>query len=120
MVSKTIPVDVFDLTIFGATGDLAKRKILPGLFRRMRAGQFDENSRIYGASRTAYSTDDFRAEIKEALHEHIDKKNLKAAQVDAFLECLHYVAVDIFADSGWQGPIISRLGQAYLVKSPAN
>jgi len=102
MVSKTIPVDNFDLTIFGATGDLAKRKILPGLFRRMRAGQFDENSRIYGASRSTYSSEDFRAEIKEALHEHIDPKNLKDEQVDAFLSCLHYVAVDIFADGGWQ------------------
>ena len=34
MVSRVIPVDPFDLTIFGGTGDLAKRKILPGLFRR--------------------------------------------------------------------------------------
>lgn len=31
MVSRVIPVEVFDLVIFGATGDLARRKILPGL-----------------------------------------------------------------------------------------
>ena len=34
MVSRVIPVDPFDLVIFGGTGDLAQRKILPGLFRR--------------------------------------------------------------------------------------
>ena len=34
MVSRVIPVDSFDLVIFGGTGDLAKRKILPGLYRR--------------------------------------------------------------------------------------
>ncbi|MEQ9199674.1 MAG: hypothetical protein RLN80_06765, partial [Rhodospirillales bacterium] len=33
MVSRTIPVDPFDLVIFGATGDLARRKILPALYR---------------------------------------------------------------------------------------
>ena len=39
MVSRVIPVDVFDLVIFGGTGDLARRKILPGLYRRFVAGQ---------------------------------------------------------------------------------
>ena len=34
MVSRVIPVDTFDLVLFGATGDLARRKILPGLFHR--------------------------------------------------------------------------------------
>ncbi len=37
MVAQTIPVDDFDLVIIGGTGDLAKRKILPGLFRRLCA-----------------------------------------------------------------------------------
>ena len=35
MVSRVIPVDPFDLVIFGGTGDLARRKILPGLYRRV-------------------------------------------------------------------------------------
>ena len=39
MVSRVIPVDAFDLVIFGGTGDLARRKILPGLYRRFLAGQ---------------------------------------------------------------------------------
>ncbi|MCP4822427.1 MAG: hypothetical protein GY883_24850, partial [Shimia sp.] len=34
MVARVIPVSPFDLVIFGATGDLARRKILPGLFLR--------------------------------------------------------------------------------------
>ena len=44
MVSRVIPVEVFDLVIFGATGDLARRKILPGLYRRYLAGQIPENN----------------------------------------------------------------------------
>ena len=35
MVSRVIPVDPFDLIIFGGTGDLAQRKILPALYRRL-------------------------------------------------------------------------------------
>ncbi len=39
MAPRVIPVDPFDLVIFGGTGDLARRKILPGLYRRFQAGQ---------------------------------------------------------------------------------
>ena len=52
MVSRVIPVDPFDLVVFGGTGDLARRKILPALFRRFCAGQMGANSRIIGAART--------------------------------------------------------------------
>ena len=115
MVSKTIPVDVFDLTIFGATGDLAKRKILPGLFRRMRAGQFDTNSRIIGASRKDYDTAAFRAEVHDALKEHIKPENLKEGQVQAFLGCLDYVTVDIFETAGW--PELAALQRDDVVRA---
>ena len=51
MVSRVIPVDDFDLVIFGATGDLARRKILPSLFRRFHAGQMPDQARVIGAAR---------------------------------------------------------------------
>ena len=52
MVSRVIPVESFDLVIFGATGDLAKRKIFPGLFRRFLAGQMPTDSQVDGAARS--------------------------------------------------------------------
>ena len=51
MVSRVIPVGVFDLVIFGGTGDLARRKILPGLYRRFCAGQMPPEARVIGAAR---------------------------------------------------------------------
>ena len=39
MTPRTIPVEVFDLIVFGATGDLAQRKLLPALFHRDVQGQ---------------------------------------------------------------------------------
>ncbi|MAI57911.1 MAG: glucose-6-phosphate dehydrogenase, partial [Rhodobacteraceae bacterium] len=52
MVSRVIPVDPFDLVIFGGTGDLAKSKILPGLFRRFVSGQMPPNAHVFGAARS--------------------------------------------------------------------
>ena len=51
MAPRVIPVDPFDLVIFGGTGDLARRKILPGLYRRFQAGQMTGEGRIIGAAR---------------------------------------------------------------------
>ncbi|MGP1359016.1 MAG: glucose-6-phosphate dehydrogenase, partial [Roseicyclus sp.] len=55
MVSRVIPVDPFDLVIFGGTGDLARRKILPALYRRFLDGQMPPEARIIGAARTQQS-----------------------------------------------------------------
>ena len=67
MVSRVIPVDVFDLVIFGGTGDLARRKILPGLYRRFLAGQMPGESRIIGAARGDLTDADYRAQVAEAI-----------------------------------------------------
>ena len=46
MVSRDIPVKSFNLVIFGGTGDLAHRKILPGLFLRYLSGQMPEDAHL--------------------------------------------------------------------------
>ena len=101
MVSRVIPVDPFDLVIFGGTGDLARRKILPGLFRRFVAGQMPEDSRVIGAARSEYGTDEYRAEVKEAIEEFVGKEARKPSDVKAFLERIDYVSIDATGKSGW-------------------
>jgi len=76
MVARVIPVDPFDLVIFGGTGDLARRKILPGLFRRFLAGA---------------AIDEFGGAEKG------DSKGRAA-----FLEALEYVAIDAKGEDGWK------------------
>ena len=39
MTPRIIPVELFDLVVFGATGDLSQRKLLPALFHRDLQGQ---------------------------------------------------------------------------------
>ena len=66
---ERLPVPATTLAIFGATGDLARRKILPSLFRRQAAHQMPAGSRVIGAARTKMSKADFRKSAREALTE---------------------------------------------------
>ena len=100
MVVRTIPVDDFDLVIFGATGDLAHRKILPGLYRRYLAGQMLSDARIIGAARTELTDAEFRTETRKAIEEFAPKAD--KSQLDAFLDQLSYVPIDAKGSGGWK------------------
>jgi glucose-6-phosphate 1-dehydrogenase len=101
MVSRVIPVDPFDLIIFGGTGDLARRKILPGLFKRFCAGQMPDNARIIGAARSALSAEQYKAQIKTAISEFGNVTDKQAKQLNAFLAQLDYVKIDVKGEEGW-------------------
>ena len=101
MVSRVIPVECFDLVIFGGTGDLARRKILPGLFRRFCSGQMPPEAQIIGAARSELDDDGYRQFVREAVQEfggtHYDKD-----QLDQFLQRLGYETVDAKGEGGWE------------------
>ncbi len=101
MVSRVIPVDPFDLVIFGGTGDLARRKILPGLYRRFLSGQMTADSRIIGAARGELSDDDFRTLVAGAIEEFVPETWRDKAAIGDFLKRLHYVAIDAKGEGGW-------------------
>jgi len=101
MVSRVIPVDVFDLVIFGGTGDLARRKILPGLYRRFIAGQMPEEAQIIGAARADLDAEAYRAFVREALEEFVRADDRDAETVAHFLSRLRYVQIDATGEAGW-------------------
>ncbi|MEY4981772.1 MAG: glucose-6-phosphate dehydrogenase [Pseudomonadota bacterium] len=101
MVSRVIPVDPFDLVIFGGTGDLARRKILPGLYRRFLAGQMPSESRIIGAARAELDDAGFRATVAEALEEFVPATLREGQAVADFLDRCGYVAIDAKGTGGW-------------------
>ena len=102
MVARVIPVEPFDLVVFGATGDLARRKILPSLWRRFAEGQMPPEGRVIGAARSQLSTEAFRAHAAEALREHSGATAADRAAVAPFLERLDYVALDVGDEAGWK------------------
>ncbi|PTE21445.1 glucose-6-phosphate dehydrogenase [Cereibacter changlensis] len=101
MVSRVIPVDTFDLVIFGGTGDLARRKILPGLYRRFLGGQMPQDSRIIAAARSDMSDDEFRAQVRAAIEEFVAADKRDAAVIDEFVARISYVAIDATGENGW-------------------
>ncbi|MFY0597149.1 MAG: glucose-6-phosphate dehydrogenase [Cognatishimia sp.] len=100
MVSRIIPVEQFDLIIFGGTGDLARRKILPGLFKRFADGQVPDGSRIIGAARTemdqAAFVDFAKSAVEDALGDAVSADELRG-----FLASLDYVTIDALGETGW-------------------
>ena len=102
MVSRIIPVQDFDLTIFGGTGDLARRKILPGLYRRFLAGQMPRESRVIGAARAQLDAAGYQQMIREAIAEFGGPEKDNSAELDAFLERLDYVPIDARGQDGWE------------------
>lgn len=101
LVSRVIPVKSFDLVIFGATGDLAQRKIFPGLILRFLSGQMPTDARIIAAARSKFSSDDFRAKVRESLNQFSNLATQTTAAVNDFLGRIEYVSIDATGDGGW-------------------
>ena len=102
MVSRIIPVEPFDLVIFGGTGDLARRKILPGLFRRFCAGQMPDRAQIIGAARGELDDARYRTLIAEAIIEFAKPSAEDHAQIEGFLKHLAFVSIDAKGTRGWE------------------
>jgi glucose-6-phosphate 1-dehydrogenase len=102
MVSTVIPVPPFDIVVFGATGDLSRRKILPSLYRRLLAQQMPADARVIGAARSDLDRGAFRNLVREALDEFVDPGDLRPEVVDQFLQSVDYVTIDAAGDGGWQ------------------
>ncbi|MEM7084365.1 MAG: glucose-6-phosphate dehydrogenase [Pseudomonadota bacterium] len=124
-MAKFVPVEPFDLVIFGGTGDLARRKLLPSLYHRHLDGQFSEDSRIVAVSRGALGLEDFRALVREALETHLDEGDLDESSWQSFSERLFYHEQDVTSAEGWDG-LSSLLDQTktrirvfYLAMSPS-
>lgn len=101
MVSTIIPVQPFDLVVFGATGDLSHRKIFPSLYRRMAVGQMPTGSRIIGAARSKMNKVEFQATIREALEKFVEPKHARPAVMEEFINAVGYISVDVTDDAGW-------------------
>src|SRR4051794_31746657 len=78
------------LVLFGATGDLARRKLLPGLFHLDRVGLMPDDYRIVGSSLTELDDDGFREHVRDALDEFC-RMDVADDEWEPFSERLSYV-----------------------------
>ncbi len=80
------------LVIFGATGDLNRRKLVPALFELFRDGHLPSNFVVVGASRKEVADQDFRAMLRESVNEHA-ARNLSDKEWIEFANDVHYQQV---------------------------
>jgi glucose-6-phosphate 1-dehydrogenase len=66
---ERLPVHPTTLVIFGATGDLARRKLLPAIYNLAHEGALPERFFLIGVSRSEKAHEDFRAEAEEAIRQ---------------------------------------------------
>ena len=84
----------FDFVLFGGTGDLAMRKLIPALYQRFADGQFDEHSRILGCASTALGRSDYIQRAAGQCREHLETADFSEARWTQFAACLDYQQVD--------------------------
>ncbi len=82
------------LLLFGATGDLAHRMLLPSLFGLHADGLLPADLRIIATARSMLDDASYRAEAGAAVERFVDADRLKPEQVQSFLDRLSYVPVD--------------------------
>lgn len=94
-----------DFTVFGGTGDLAFRKLLPALFHRDLEGQLPDDFRIIGVSRSDLDTEGYQQLVREALPGHVDPAGLDPVTYDAALQRLvgrlHHLVLDAEEPDDW-------------------
>ena len=84
----------FDMVIFGATGDLAMRKLLPCLYQAHAAGLLHPKGRILCVSRSQMDTAQFLAKVQSDSKLHV-KKNFTDALWQNFIQRIEYLTVDV-------------------------
>lgn len=90
-----------DLVVFGGTGDLSMRKLIPALYHSDRDGRLSPQTRIIAMSRGGLTDDDFRGKVDAEVRDQVPVDD--PAMWQRFLGRLHHVSVDVGGDdrSGW-------------------
>jgi glucose-6-phosphate 1-dehydrogenase len=85
----------FDLVLFGGTGDLAWRKLMPALFQAFRHGTLPPGGRILGVGREDYGTADYRRWLQERFDGLQGVEGPGSAEFAQFAQQVHYRQMDL-------------------------
>jgi glucose-6-phosphate 1-dehydrogenase len=102
-----MPDKVSALLLFGATGDLARRMLLPSLYGLDADGLLPDDLTIIGTARSELDDEEYRTKARDALDEHLPAGFYSSEVGERFLKRLRYVPLDIGDEAGF-----SRLAKA--------
>ncbi len=97
------------LLLFGATGDLAKRMLLPSLYALHSDELIAPDLRIFGTARSALSDSEYRDMARAALHEFLPEDRKAEGRIESFLERLQYQTLDASKVEGFDD-LAARIG----------
>jgi glucose-6-phosphate 1-dehydrogenase len=97
----------FDLVLFGGTGDLAWRKLMPALFQAFRHGSLPAGGRIIGVARDSLSDDQYRELIRQRFDQVDLAKRPSAEEFERFAALLQFLRMDLSRPEDY-----ARLGDA--------
>ena len=83
------------LVIFGASGDLTRRKLIPSLYNLACVGCMNPQFEVLGVGRTAMTSEEFRSKLRESASKSGDTRDFTERQWQDFENRLHYFAGDI-------------------------
>jgi len=100
----------FDLVLFGGTGDLAWRKLMPALFQAFRHGTLPSDGRIIGVARDVHSDASYRDLIRSRFDQVELAKRPSQEEFERFAALLHYQRMDLSQADSYQA-LRQRLGE---------
>ena len=97
---ERLPVPHTTLVIFGATGDLSRRKLLPAIYNLAHEGALPERFNLVGVSRRDLPDDEFREWARESIAE-FSRRDADEEVLDGLLERLRYVGFSFDESEGY-------------------
>jgi glucose-6-phosphate 1-dehydrogenase len=98
----------FDLVLFGGTGDLAWRKLMPALFQAFRHGSLPPDGRIVGVGRDNLSHDQYRELIQSRFNAVEGAKRPSPEEFTKFAAMLQFLRMDLSKPADY-GPLAELL-----------
>ena len=92
---------ICSFVIFGITGDLASRKIVPALYELARAERLPEEFFIIGFARRDWDDEAMRTHLGEAIHKHARNQPVDPAVLKGLLDSMHYVRSAFDEEGGY-------------------
>jgi glucose-6-phosphate 1-dehydrogenase len=89
------------IVIFGASGDLTERKLIPALFSLYRKNRLPESIRIVGNARTAYEHEEFREHLCDGVQRHAPEL-FETSAWNEFSKRLYYLAGNLKVDEDYE------------------
>lgn len=86
------PSGPIGLVIFGATGDLTQRKLIPALYQLSLAQQLPEDLYIVGFARRPWNDGEFRDKMRAGVDEFARKKPVERAALNPLLDNMYYIS----------------------------